>query len=442
MIITNEQRNIAQWAMDFALRNGCSSARVSVIVANNNSFEYRNTRLDKLHQSTENKLYIELFVNGRYTSLSTNRLEKNELDTFIKEGIASARLLAEDKCRVLPDSSRYFKSSDTDDLDIFDNEYFDYSTEQKLELVKSTVEEIYGKDDRLVSVSASYDDGYGAEYMIASNGFEGETKDTAYSIMAEVALKTDGDTRFESYWFNHKLHWADLQKSGIASIALERALRKIGRSKIKSGNYMMLLDNTVSSRLFSPLISAMYGSAIQQKNTFLLDKLHTQIVSPKLTVKDNPHLKKTFGSRRYDGEGVATYEQTIIEKGVLNTYFIDTYNANKLNMAPTIASPSVLTLDMGDKNLHELIREMQSGVWVTGFNGGNTNSTTGDFSFGIEGFWIENGNVGQPVSEMNITGNILDLWNNLIEIGNDPFSLQSSRQTPSLLFRDISFSGL
>lgn len=441
MIISDKEKNIARWAMDFALKNGCSSARVSVIVANNNSFEYRNNQLDKLHQSTENKLYIELFVDSRYSSLSTNRLERSEIEVFIKEGIASTRLLAEDKYRLLPYSSRYFKPSGAGDLDIFDNKYFDYSTEQKLELIKSTVEEVYGKDSRLVSVSASYDDGCGAEYMISSNGFEGETRDTVYSLMAEVALKTDGDTRFESYWYDNKLHWADLQKSGIAAKALDRALQKIGRSKIKSGNYMMLLDNTVSSRLLSPLISAMYGSSIQQKNSFLLNKLHTQITSPLLSLTDNPHLRKTFGSRWYDGEGVATYQQTIIDKGVLNTYFIDTYNALKLNMPPTIASPSVLTLNLGSKNHSELIREMQTGVWVTGFNGGNTNGTTGDFSFGIEGFRIENGKVAQPVSEMNITGNILELWNNLVEIGNDPFSPQSSRQIPALLFQNVSFSG-
>jgi len=440
-MITFEQKNVAQWAMEYSLKQGCSAARVSIIISGNNSFEYRNEQLDKLHQSTENKLYIEFFVDNRYSSLSTNRLEKKELEFLIKESISAARFLSEDKFRILPDPSRYFKRKDKDSLDIFDNKYFDYSVDQKLELIKSTVEEVYKTDDRIISVSANYDDGYGAEYMIASNGFEDETKDTAFSIMSEVSLKTDGNIRFDSYWYDSKLNWTDLQKSGIASKALERAKQKIGRSKIKSGNYMMLLDNTVSSRLFSPLISAMYGSALQQKNSFLLDKLHTQITSPLLTVTDKPHLPKTFGSRWYDGEGVATQERTIIDKGILSTYFIDTYNALKLDTIPTIASPSVLTLGMGDKNLDSLIRFMQNGIWVTGFNGGNTNSTTGDFSFGIEGFWIENGKVIQPISEMNITGNMLDLWSNLIEIGNDPLSNQSPRQIPSLLFQNISFSG-
>lgn len=440
-MITSEQKNIAQWALDFSLQKGCSAARVSLSVSGNNSFEYRNEQLDKLHQSTENKLYIEFFVEGKYSSLSTNRLDKKELENVIGESIASTRFLTRDECRQLPDPSRYFRNTANDDLEIFDKNYFEYTVEEKLELMANTVQEVYSKDDRIVSASATYSDGYGSEYMVDSNGFDCETMDTAYSLVAEVALKTEGDTRFDSYWYDSKIDWVDLKKSGIASIALERALNKIGRSKIKSGNYMMLVDNMVSSRLFAPLISAMYGSALQQKNSFLLDKLDTQITSPLLTVIDKPHLRKTFGSRWYDGEGVATKEKTIIDCGVLQTYFIDTYNSLKLKTKPTIASPSVLTLELGSKNLDELIKSITKGVWVTGFNGGNTNNTTGDFSFGIEGFLVENGKIIQPVSEMNITGNMLELWNKLAEIGNDPFSAQSPRQIPSLLFEDISFSG-
>lgn len=441
-LITSQHKDIAQWAMEIALKNGCSSSRVSLTVANNNSFEYRNTQLDKLHQSSENKLYIELYVDGRYGTLSTNRLEKPELEPFIKDGIASTRFLAPDLCRQLPDMTRYYTSNSGDDLDLFDSTFFDYTVDQKLAVAKATVDEIYGTDDRIVSVVSSYDDGCGAEYMVASNGFEGEIQDTAYSLTAEVALKTDGDARPESYWYDSKLYWADLETVGIARKALQRAFQKLGQTKIKSGKYNLILDNTVSMKLLSPLISAMYGTAIQQKNTFLLNRLGDKIVSDKLTVIDNPHQKRAFGSRWYDGEGVATEDRVLIGKGVLNTYFIDTYNALKLNIQPTVASPSIIKLEHGIKNHSQLLNTMHQGIWVTGFNGGNTNSTTGDFSFGIEGFLVENGIATIPIGEMNITGNILDLWNNLVEVGNDPLSLNSSRQIPALLFEGVSFSGL
>lgn len=441
-MITNSHKDIAQWAMETALKHGCSAARVSITMGYNNSLEYRNDQLDKLHQSSENRLYIELYVDGRYGSLSTNRLDRSELDQFIKEGVISTRFLAKDECRQLPTADRYYINKANRNLELFDSTFFDYTIDQKLDIIKSSVNEIYATDDRIISVVSAYDDGCGAEYMVASNGFEGIEEDTAFSLMTEVVLKTDTDARPEAYHYDSQLYWQDLQKDDIAKIAFAKALRKIGQSKVKSGKYNIVLDNTVSSRLLSPLISAMYGTAIQQKNTFLLNKLGEKITSDKLTIYDVPHSIKTFGARWYDGEGVATKEQIIIENGILNTYFIDTYNSLKLPMQATIASPSVVKLNQGQHNCDALIKLMHKGLLITGFNGGNTNSTTGDFSFGIEGFLVENGIISKPISEMNITGNILELWNNLVEIGNDPFSSCSSRQIPSLLFENVSVSGL
>jgi PmbA protein len=128
-------------------------------------------------------------------------------------------------------------------------------------------------------------------------------------------------------------------------------------------------------------------------------------------------------------------------KRVLNTYFIDTYNAKKMNVEPTISSPSLLVMKTGSKDLDGLTAGVSNGILVTGFNGGNCNSSTGDFSYGIEGFLIENGKLTVPVSEMNITGNMLSLWNSLVETGNDP-RLSSSWRIPSLVFDGVDFSGL
>jgi len=439
-MINKQYKDIAEWAMGLALQNGCQSSRVSVITANNNSFEYRNTQLDKLHQSSENKLYIELFVDGRYGSFSTNRIEKAGLETFIKEGIVSTKYLSEDPFRQLPDSSRYYQDKGKD-LDLYDHSFDTVSTDTKLELLKQSVEEVYESDSRIISVSSSYDDGVGAEYMIASNGFEAESSDSAFNLMVEVSLKTKGDARAESYWYDSSIYWNDLKKNGIGKKALERALRKIGQQKIQSGKYDMLLDNTTSSRLLSPLIGAMYGTALQQKNSFLLNMLGRKITADNFTLTDTPQLTRSFGARWFDGEGVATRNRTIIDKGVLQNYFIDTYNSLKMEIAPTIASPSIIQVSLGQRDFDTILKSVQKGIWVTGFNGGNSNPTTGDFSFGIEGFLIENGRISTPVNEMNITGNILTLWNSLLETGNDPRTTSSWR-IPSLLFNNVNFSGL
>lgn len=439
-MINKQYKETARWVMDFALQNGCQAARVSVITANNNSFEYRNTQLDKLHQSSENKLYIELFVDGRYGSFSTNRIEVKELETFIREGIISTKYLAEDTFRQLPDPKRYYQENGKS-LDLYDAGFDKIDTGQKLDVLRQSVEEVYESDDRIISVSSAYDDGVGAEYMIASNDFEAESVDSAFNLMVEVSLRTDGDARAESFWYDSAVYWDDLKKNGIGQKALERALRKIGQKKVKSGKYDMLLDNTTSTRLLSPLIGAMYGTALQQKNSFLLDMLGRQVTSANFSLTDTPHLTRSFGARWFDGEGVATRDRIIIEEGVLQNYFIDTYNSLKMEMAPTIASPSILQVSLGERTFDEILASVRHGIWVTGFNGGNSNSTTGDFSFGVEGFLIENGVAVTPVGEMNITGNMLSLWASLIEIGNDP-RMNSSWRIPSLLFNNVNFSGL
>lgn len=426
--------------MNFALQNGCQACRISVVSASNTSFEYRNTELEKLHQATENKFYIELFVDERYGSFSTNRVEEKEIESFILEGIKSTRLLAKDSCRQLPDSNRYYKG-ESDNLDLYDKSIDLISTETKIDLIKDTVNEIYGTDLKIISVLACYSDGKAAEYMIASNGFEAISEDTAFSLSAEVSLKTNTDARPEAFWYDNDIYWSDLQKEGIAKTALERALKKIGQKKILSGKYTMILDNTLSARLLSTLVSAMYGSAIQQKNSFLLDKLDEQITSPIITLYDRPHTPRTFGARYFDGEGIATQDKTIIEQGILKTYFIDTYNALKMGCNSTISSPSIVYMDLGISGFDSLLANISRGIWVTGFNGGNTNSTTGDFSFGVEGFLIENGMATQPIGEMNITGNILTLWTNIDAIGNDPRP-KSSWKIPSIVFSDVNFSGL
>ena len=438
-MILQEYKDLAQWALKLALKKGCSDARISIYSGTSNSFEYRDTQLDKLEQSSENSMNIQLFVDGRFASYSTNRMDKSELERFILQGIETARLLEKDEFRKLPDPDRYYKG-DGKGLDTFDTDFAHISVDDKIALIRAANAEVYGTDDRLVSVSSGYSDGTDSSYMIASNGFEGENETTYFSISSETAMKGEGDVRPASYWYDVAIFWNRLQKSEIAKTAYERTLRKLGQVKIDSGVYPMLVDNTQISRLLSPVISALYGSAIQQKNSFLIGKLGETIVSEKLTLIDNPHILQALGARWFDGEGVATQKRSVIENGILKMYYIDTYNGAKLNMKPTVQSPSILTCQHGNRNFDQLLASMKKGIWVTGFNGGNSNSTTGDFSFGIEGFLIENGKATKPLSEMNITGNLLTLWQNIVEIGNDPRDISSWR-IPSIIFDKVNFSG-
>ncbi|MCF2707885.1 TldD/PmbA family protein [Bacteroides pyogenes] len=439
-MITDNNKKLAQWAMDYALRNGCQAAKVLLYSSSNTSFELRDAKMETLQQATEGGLNVSLYVDGRYGSISTNRLDRKELETFIKNGIDSTRYLAEDKDRVLPDPERYYKGGKPD-LQLLDSKFSSIDPDDKVALAKAVAEEAMGKDERVISVSSSYNDGENAAYRLISNGFEGETKNTWYSLSASVTIKGEGEARPSSYWYESSLYIDDLIKKGIGQKALERVLRKLGQKKVQSGKYTMVVDPMNTGRLLGPLMSALNGGALQQKNSFLLNKLHEKVGSDRLTLTDDPHLVKAFGARYFDNEGIATERRAIFDRGVLNTYFIDTYNAGKMEVDPTISSASILVMNTGNKNLEGLVADIDKGILVTGFNGGNCNSSTGDFSYGIEGFLIEGGKLTQPVSEMNITGNMITLWSSLVETGNDP-RLNSSWRIPSLVFEGVDFSGL
>lgn len=438
-MISNENKLLAKMAMEFAMKNGCNAARVGIYTGTDSEIEYRNTQIDRLQQASENSMNIELFVDERYGSFSTNRLDKKGIEKLILEGIASVRFLDKDPFRKLPSPERYYKNENKS-LHTFDSEYSKIQVDEKITLAQKPVKEILGSNPLIVSVTGNYSDNESFSYMIASNGFEGETANSRFSVSAEVALKGEDGVRPSSYWYDTSLFSDKLRVEGVGKKALERTLRKLGQEKIASGKFAMLLENMQVSRLLSPMVAAMNGGSLQQKNSFLLEKLDQKIISDKINIFDKPHLEGAIGARWFDGEGIATSERKIIEKGVLKTYFIDTYNGAKMKMEPTIQSPSILTFETGNRNHQQILENLEKGIWVTNFNGGNSNSTTGDFSFGIEGFLVENGKIIKAINEMNITGNLLDLWSKVLEVGNDP-NLMSSWRTPAILFDEVNFSG-
>ena len=439
-MISTKDKKLAQWAMDYALKNGCQDVKLVLYEGINSNYSLRDAKIETLEQASEKALGFQLYVKGRFGSFSTNRLDKKELELFINRGIDSTLYLAEDKARTLPDPNRYYMGG-LPDLNLYDDSFLKIQPDFKIEIAQNIANEVLGRDSRILSVSTTYTDGVSSSFQLASNGFEGELSRSWYSVSSSVSIKGEGDVRPSDFWYNSSLFFDDLDPVGVGAKALERTLRKLGQRKVKSGKYTMVVDPLISSRLLSPLLSALYGNNLQQKNSFLHDKLNKKVGSDLFTLYDHPHLKKANGARYFDGEGVATKSREIFTEGLLNTFFIDTYIGHKMDIEPTISGPSLLEMNLGDQNLCDMIASVTNGILVTSFNGGNSNSTTGDFSFGIEGFLIENGVLTQPVSEMNITGNLVSLWNSLVLVGSDPI-LSSSWRIPSLAFENVDFSGL
>lgn len=434
-----EKYKLAKWAMNHALEKGAQQASVSISNSRSSSVEVREEKIDKLEQAIQSGLTIRLYVDKKYSAHSTNRLKQAELARFIEQAIEGTRFLSEDEFRSLPEPDLYYKGGD-EKLLTLDENFSKVDPQKKIDLAYAVEKEVLGKDERVISVSASYYDGFDETILITSNGFEGDTSNSYYGLYASVSVKSD-DARPESSWGESAIFFDKLKKEQIGVTALDRAIKKIGQQKIGSEKMTMIVENKQVGRIFSPMISALNGGAIQQKNSFLIDKLNEKVISEKLTVVDDPFIVSGRGSKLFDYEGLATKKRPVFEKGVLKTYFIDTYYGKKLQMDPTSGGTTNLVFETGDKDLQGLIGSVKRGILVTGFNGGNSNGTTGDFSFGIEGFLIENGAIKQPVSEMNITGNMLTLWSNVGEIGKD-FDDNSSWLTPSIRFENVDFSGI
>jgi PmbA protein len=434
-----EKYTLAKWAMNYALEKGAQQASVSISNSRSSSVEVREEKIDKLEQAIQSGLTIRLYVDKKYSAHSTNRLKKEELMRFIDQAIEGTRFLSEDEFRTLPEPELYYKGGNND-LKTLDSGFSKVDPQKKIELAFAVEKEVLGTDDRIISVSTGYYDGLEERVMVTSNGFEGDSANSQFGLYGSVSVKSD-EARPESSWSESAIFFDKLKKESIGTTALNRAINKIGQAKIASAKMTMIVENKQVGRLFSPLIQALNGQAIQQKNSFLIDKLDQKVASSKLTITDDPFIVSGRASRLFDGEGLATKKRPVFEKGVLKTYYIDTYYGKKLQMAPTSGSTTNLVFETGGKDLQGLFGTVKKGILVTGFNGGNSNGSTGDFSFGIEGFLIENGAIIQPVSEMNITGNMKDLWSGIGEIGND-INQSSPWLTPSIVFEGVDFSGI
>ena len=436
---TNEKYEIADLVIKHALNNGADEVTVSIRDSSSSLIEIREQKIDRLQESISNGLSLSLYVQKKYSSHTTNHLKKDDLLKFVEGAVAATKYLSEDEFRYLPDPVQYYKGGG-EDLNTMDPSINALDAKTKIELTRQAENEIFGTDDRIVSITANYEDNVSNDVFVASNGFKGENSGSYAGISSSVSVK-GASGRPQDYWAEYCIHFEDLVKTGIGKKALERTLKKLNSKKIGSGKYQMIVDNMVVGNLMGPFISALFGSSMYQKNSFLIDKADTKIASEILSITDDPLLPKGFGSRHFDQEGINSIKREVIEKGILRNYFIGSYYGRKLNLPPTTVSPSNLLFKTGAKDQAALIKSVKKGVLVTGFNGGNCNGSSGDFSYGIEGFLIDNGEIVHPVNEMNISGNMKEFWNTLIAVANDPYKF-GSFLTPSMLFDNTDFSGL
>ncbi len=444
-MITEKEINIARHCISYALANGADAVRVSLNDSTMDSCTLLNGVLDKVTHAADRSIYFYIFADNRYGTFSTNRLETEDLEKFIIQSITMVRMLGEDKFRSLPSPERTAKDARTGrELGMYDCRYEASSSDTRLEraIEMSIFSQIAGKEYTLISEECEYSESYDDNFVADSQGFEGRHTETCYSVFAEMTIQDKEGSKHSGFWWESSYSKDGVELKGCAQRALDRAVRQIGPKKRRGGHYKMVVDTSVATKLISPVITALNAASIQQKMSFLDGSVGKQIFPQGMTLMDMARTPGKNGSRLYDTEGVATKDAPIIENGVVKQYFVNTYMAAKMGIEPTIediSRPCLLPFGEKELSLKDLLELSGSGILVTGFNGGNCNPVTGDFSFGIEGFAFSRGKITHPVHEMLITGNILELWNSLTAVGSD--ARPSVRwQIGSLAFENVSFS--
>lgn len=437
-----ELLELAAWSINTAKSAGADACRVSLNGNRSVEISYRERKPENIKEASTKGLGIEVYANGRYAGHSTSDLRKEPLKDFITKAVAMTKLLAEDKFRSLPDP-KYYGGRAKIDLKTVDPAYEKLTPEGRHDMVKAVEAASLSKGGKkVISVTAQEQDGHNESVLMTSNGFEGYSEVTYYVAGASVTLQDEGDRRPNGYYFVVSTHKKGMPRpEEVGAQAAQRTIDLLGGKKIKTATLPIIVENQNVPRLGGGLLAGMYGRNIQQKASFLADKKGQKIASEHFTLIDDPLIVGGLGSQLYDGDGIAAKKRIMIGKGVLKEFYVDWYYSRKLGWEPTTGGPSNLIVPPGKRSVKEIMKDLGKGILVTGFIGGNSNSTTGDFSVGINGTLFENGELVQAVAEMNIAGNHLEFWNKLAEVANDPW-MYSSQRSPSLVFTDVVVSGV
>lgn len=432
---------IAQMLMDGAHKRGISEVKVVVKQSRDISTVFRKGRIDKVEESSRKEVSVHLYDCNRYSVNTSNDFRATALEQFLDNATALTRAMEPDPFRELTDPSLY-RGRESLDLKIVDPDFESLTTQRRNDLAREA--EAAAMDeakDGAVSAEAGMETHTEATVQLHSNGFEGYAAETQAWLYTEISLKDTG-ARLAEGWevFGTRFARDMIDATAVGQQAAARAMLQLNPERLQTQKCPMIVENRAAERLLDGLFSALNGSLLQQKRSFLENCENRKMASDVFSLIDDPFVKSGFGSRLFDQEGISAKKIPLVEQGVLKNFYIDTYYGKKLGRRPTTGNRSNLVLAPGGKSLDELVKDVHNGILVRGFIGGNSNTTTGDFSLGVYGTRITNGRLAEAVSEANISGNHKELWNKLVQTGNDPWTY-STVHTPSLLFEEIQFSG-
>jgi PmbA protein len=430
----------------------CGADDADVIVANGEtlSVQVRMGAVDRLTKAREKRLGLRVFFGKRSASASTSDFAQSALAQFVDDTCALARAVVEDGMSGLPD--RAHMAADQPDLDIYDATVL--QTDQQIDLARRAERAAFESDPRITnSEGADCDSSSGRIVLGNTRGFLGQYSSSSFSLsVSPIASDPDTGGMQRDSWYGVQRAFARLDRpESIGQEAARRTVRRLGARKVSTCTAPVVFDPEVAGSLLGNLCSAVSGYALYKRASFLLDKLGERLAPDFVTVYDDGRMQGGLGSRPFDGEGLPTRKTTVVERGVLRSYLLDTYSGRKLGLSSTgnasrsvgdspSVGPTNFYLVPGTATPEQIIGSVTRGLYVTDLIGFGINMVTGDYSRGASGFWIENGELAYPVEEITIAGNLKRMFADIESLGND-LVFRGRIASPTIKLAEMTIAG-
>jgi len=447
--LTKALAPVANALLKAARAAGADAADAIAIEGRSISIDVRKGALEQAERSEGLDIGLRVFVGQRQACISSSDTRPETLEAMAARAVAMAREAPEDPYAGLADTAQLAMLRSAEGLELFDPapEPDPATLQEDARRAEAAAQAVKGVS-QVQSASAAY--GSQAIWMAATNGFQGGYARSSRHISC-VAISGEG-TGMERDWCGEgRIFQADLPApEEVGQLAAERAVARHGARRPKTGAYPVLYDERIASSLIGHLLGAINGSAITRGSSWLRDAMGMQVLPKGMSLREDPVRLRRSGSRPFDAEGLQSRAKDLVADGVLQSWVLDLATARKLGLdstanavrgtsAPPSPSTSNLILTQGDTSREGLIAEMGTGLLVTSLIGATINSTTGDYSRGASGFWVENGQIAYPVNECTIAGNLRDMLTRIIPANDGRDHLSSV--VPSLLVEGLTLAG-
>lgn len=444
-----EHEGLAARMLDAAIDAGADAADLLVSSGDSLSVSVRNGALDQVERSEGVSLGIRVLVGRRQACVSAADTSDATIAAMVERAVAMAREAPEDPWCGLADPSELATDRDDGPLDLVDREPMP-SPEKLMDAALAAEAAALAVPGVSKSIGAEASSTIANVYIAASNGFAGGFLRTSHGIGVS-AIAGEGTAMERDYAQEGRLHRRDLSSpEEIGRLAGERTAARIGSGRPPTGAFPVVFDERVAGSLVAHLLNAANGAMVARGSSWLRDRMGEPVLPKGLDLVEDPRRKRTGGSSMFDAEGLPTAKRAVVRDGVLEGWILDLATARQLGLrstanakrplaSPPTPSPGNIALTPGAVGREGLLSEMGTGLLVTSLIGATINSTTGDYSRGASGFWVEGGEIVRPVNECTIAGNLRDMLRS-IRPANDG---QSWKQwvVPSLLVEGLVIAG-